>query len=206
MDLSEFLPPNSKSYLIADLEDSFNNKIVTYAEAKQYLSAFWERDSRRAGIDARVADLESQNERRRAVNFMRATAIGQGIRAATRAFDAHESAILSGSLQSSLFQCSELCEKIEELRRFSVERIYSEKSVESVELMGFQVMRSLADFFLDWVETPGDTKGRKIASVYNLKDGGTAEARVGEVVDYISGMTDSFALATYRKINGIAER
>lgn len=193
-------------YLIADLEDSFNNKIVTYAEAKQYLSAFWENDSRRAAIEARIADLEAQKECRRAVNFMRATAIGQGIRAATRAFDAHESAILSGSLQSGLFECSDLREKISELRRFSVERIYSEKSVESVELMGFQVMRSLADFFLDWVETPGDTKGRKIASVYNLKDGGTAEARVGEVVDYISGMTDSFALATYRKINGIAER
>lgn len=192
-------------YLIADLEDAFNNKIVSYGEAKKFLSAFWENDERADGINVRLNDLEKQEAWRSAVNFMRATAIGQGIRAADAAFGKHENAILAGTLEQGLFKVSTLSETIAALREFSVKKIYSARAVESVELMGFQVMQSLADFFLDWVENPDDTKGRKIASVFNLKNAGTPDARVLEVVDYIAGMTDSFALATYRKINGIAD-
>lgn len=192
-------------YLIADLEDAFNNDIIAYDDAKKYLSAFWENDVRADKINVRLRDLEKQEAWRSAVNFMRATAIGQGIRAADAAFEKHENAILTGTANQGLFELSTLKEKIAELKAFSAKRIYSVKAVESVELMGFRVMQSLADFFLDWVENPDDTKGRKIASVFKLKNAETPEARVLDVVDYIAGMTDSFALSTYRKINGIAD-
>lgn len=192
-------------YLIADLEDAFNNGIVSYADAKKFLSAFWRDDDRVAEINVRLEDLETREAWRSAVNFMRATAIGKGIRAAGTAFEEHESAILAGTAEQGLFKMSSLKNEIAELRDFSLKQIYSVRAVESVELMGFQVMQSLADFFLDWIQNPDCTKGRKIASVFNLKNAGTTESRVREVVDYIAGMTDSFALATYRKINGIAD-
>lgn len=192
-------------YLIADLEDAFNNGIVSYADAKKFLSAFWRDDDRVAEINVRLKDLETREAWRSAVNFMRATAIGKGIRAAGTAFEEHESAILAGTAEQGLFKMSSLKNEIAELRDFSLKQIYSVRAVESVELMGFQVMQSLADFFLDWIQNPDCTKGRKIASVFNLKNAGTTESRVREVVDYIAGMTDSFALATYRKINGIAD-
>ncbi len=192
-------------YLIADLEDAFNNKIISYDEAKKFLSAFWEKDVQATEISLRLEMSENRESLRSAVNFMRATAIGKGIRAASRAFAENESAILAGTAEQGLFEMSSLKNEIGALRKFSVKKIYSAQSVESVELMGFQVMQSLADFFLDWVENPGNVKGQKTASVFKLKDAGTAESRVREVVDYISGMTDSFALSTYRKINGIAD-
>ena len=76
----------------------------------------------------------------------------------------------------------------------------------AVELMGFQVMQALADFILDWAENPGSAKGEKIASVFRFRDEtGTPEGRVREAVDYISGMTDSFALATCRRLCGISD-
>lgn len=193
------------SYLIADLEDAFNTGIIAYSDVKEHLSGFWENAENRPAIEARLAKLEAGVSRRSAVNYMRATAIGQGIRAADRAFAENEKAILAGTSEASLFMCSSLKEKIKRLRAFSASRIYCAHAVESVELMGFQVVSSLAEFFIDWVNAPQSAKGKKTASVFNLKDAGTPEERVREVVDYISGMTDSFALATYRKINGIAE-
>lgn len=194
------------SYLIADLEDAFNTGIIDYSEAKEHLSGFWEDAENRNTIKERLEKLEAEKNLRSAVNYMRATAIGQGIRAADRAFEENEASILAGTMGTSLFECSSLKEKIKRLRDFSVSEIYCANAVESVELMGFQVVQSLAEFFLDWVRTPQTTKGKKTASVFKLKDAGTPQERVREVVDYIAGMTDSFALATYRKINGIAER
>lgn len=197
------------SYLIADLEDAFNTGIIDYEEAKAHLSAFWKNTESRGQIDERVAELENGASLRSAVNYMRATAIGQGIRAASETFKLRESEILQGTQTKSLFEDVQnpLCEEIRQLREFSLANIYRANAVGSIELMGFQVVQSLADFFLDWVDAPESAKSDKLATVFNFRASKKPEGkneRLLEVVDYISGMTDSFALATYRKINGIA--
>ncbi|MGN0883921.1 MAG: deoxyguanosinetriphosphate triphosphohydrolase family protein [Candidatus Spyradosoma sp.] len=195
-------------YLVADMEDSFNAKIVSYDDARHFLSAFWKHEdaARRERVETRLREMEARRDLHGAVNFMRATAIGGGIRAATEAFDANEGAILAGTFEKSLFEASRLSEEMASLRAFSLAEIYRARVVGSVELMGFQVMQALADFFLDWAENPGSAKGEKIASVFRFRDeAGTPEGRVREAVDYISGMTDSFALATYRRLCGISD-
>lgn len=195
------------SYLVADLEDAFNTGIVAYADAKKYLRKFWKNAEDCAKIEARLKKIE-KSSRRSAVNYMRATAIGQGIRAANLAFKKRENLILRGEQEKSLFddEANPLCNEIRQLRKFSRENIYRATSVESIELMGFQVVQSLADFLLDWVDDPASAKSKKMASVFKFKAAKTDDAkgeRLLEVADYISGMTDSFALATYHKLNGI---
>lgn len=197
------------SYLVADLEDAFNTGIIAYADAKEYLSKFWKNAENRAAIEMRLAKLEAEASLRSAVNFMRATAIGQGIRAVNSTFEKREDLILHGAQEKSLFddEANPLCGEIRLLREFSLKNIYRATSVESIELMGFRVVQSLADFLLDWVDDPASAKSEKMASVFKFKAAKTASAkneRLLEVVDYISGMTDSFALATYHRLNGIA--
>lgn len=73
--------------------------------------------------------------------------------------------------------------------------------------MGYKVLGELIDFFMEWVNHPSSGQSQKIAIMLQGTDvpqnnGGEA-ARLAHMLDYISGMTDSFALETYRKLTGI---
>jgi len=55
------------------------------------------------------------------------------------------------------------------------------------------------------VENPSSAKGKKIELAIHGENFSNApkEARLLHLLDTVSGMTDSFALATYRRLHGI---
>ena len=73
--------------------------------------------------------------------------------------------------------------------------------------MGYKVLGELIDFFMEWVDNPGSGQARKVAILLQgtllPADEESREKRLIHMLDYISGMTDSFALETYRKLTGI---
>lgn len=188
------------SYLIADLEDAFVSKIVSFDAVRTYLFPFLSgRERSRAESIARDEDEES------AVHYVRAVAIGAGIRVVSETFLAREDALLAGTQERSLLEDSEFAGAMKALRDFSLANVYNAPSVVEIELMGFRVIEALMGFFFEWVRKPKTAKGRKIALMLRGNDleNNSEEARLLHLLDAISGMTDSFALATYRKLHGI---
>lgn len=136
---------------------------------------------------------------------MRAVAIGAGIRVASGVFLDREAELLAGTQNVSLLDASEFSDEMKRLRAFSFSEIYNAQSVVEIELMGFRVIEALLGFFFEWVRNPDSAKGRKIALMLRGEgfSGKTEEERLLHLLDVVSGMTDSFALATYRRLHGI---
>jgi len=89
----------------------------------------------------------------------------------------------------------------------SYEKIYHSKPVLDIELSGFQIMETLMEVFIDAAVNPkrfySQQLIRRVSSQYDIHSE-DLETRIMAIIDYISGMTDVYALDIYQKIKGIA--
>jgi len=141
------------------------------------------------------------------IAYLRSSVIGLLIRECTRVFLDHEQEILSGTFEGSLIK--RIAERPAAAYKHSVEvsinKIYRSRDVLDVELAGFRIISTLLELMIDAVTSPEKTYSKllidRVSSQYNIKAPVLYE-RIQAVLDYISGMTDVFALDLYRKING----
>lgn len=86
-------------------------------------------------------------------------------------------------------------------------KIYQSKTVTDVELSGYKIMETLMDAFVGAAVHPETFHSkqliRRASSQYDIHSD-NLETRIMAVADYISGMTDVYALDIYQKINGIS--
>ena len=89
----------------------------------------------------------------------------------------------------------------------SKEKIYKSKPVLDVELSGYKIMATLMEAMVSAAVDPSRFYSRqlisRVSSQYDI-DADDLETRIMAVIDYISGMTDVYALDVYQKINGIS--
>ena len=194
-------------YEIMDIEDSHKLKILSFDETEHLLLNFFDEDTQRK-IKQRIIDegLTDENEK---VVYMRACVIGKLENECAKAFLDHEAAILSGTFEGSLIDhisprqkdAYKLCEKT------SFTKIYHSKPVLDIELSGYKIMATLMEVFIDAAVNPtrfySQQLIRRVSSQYDIENA-NLEERIMAVIDYISGMTDIYALDIYQKINGIS--
>ena len=194
-------------YEIMDIEDSHKLKILTFDETKRLLLDFFDETVKKS-IEERIINegITDDNEK---VIYMRACVIGKLENACAQAFIEHEEEILSGRFHGCLIdsipepqrsayrQCTEV----------SKQKIYKSKPVLDVELSGFKIMETLMEIMTEAAVHPDRFYSRQLISRVSSQYDITApdlETRLMAVVDYISGMTDVYALDIYQKINGIS--
>ena len=121
----------------------------------------------------------------------------------------HEQEILAGTLQGSLIDhvAPLVRDAYRHCTEVSVQRIYNSKPVLDVELSGYKIMETLMDTLIEAATAPGkfhsEQLRKRFSSQYDINSDDFA-TRVMAVIDYISGMTDIFALDIYQKIQGIS--
>ncbi len=191
------------SYLIADLEDAFLSKIITFEETVEQLFklAHFPADAQN-----KVMTEKNRLDAEAAVRYARAIAVGRCIRAVADTLDKHYNDILSGCFRKSLMKHSPYAKEYEEVRGFSVQQIYSHESVIKVEVTGFNVIKKLMELYLQWVDEPDSPLSKKIACILHADKAklNDPDYRFAHVIDYVSGMTDSYALKTYTDLFGCA--
>lgn len=194
-------------YEIMDIEDAHKLKILSFEETAHLLMGFFDEETQRH-IKQRIADegLTDNNEK---VVYMRACAVGKLENKCVEAFVANEEAILNGTFEGSLI------EHIDETQRqaykhcstLSYQRIYHSKPVLDVELAGYKIMQTLMETMIEAAVNPerfySQQLLRRFSSQYDIQSP-DLETRIMAVIDYISGMTDVYALEIYQKINGIS--
>ena len=194
-------------YEIMDIEDSHKLKILSFAETEHLLLSFFDGDIQQK-IRQRIIDEEMTDENEKVV-YMRASVIGKLENECVAAFLAHEEEILAGTFEGSLIdhiserqkKAYKKCEKI------SYSKIYQSKPVLDIELSGYQIMATLMEVFIEAAVNPSRFYSkqllRRVSSQYDIENE-NLEERIMAVIDYISGMTDIYALDIYQKINGIS--
>ena len=190
-----------------DIEDAHKLKLLSYDETERLLLNFFPEEGRES-LRQRIIDegITDENEK---VVFLRASVIGLLERECVQVFVDHEEEILAGTFKGSLVEhmgdvpreAYKRCTKV------SLERIYRSKIVLDIELSGYKIMESLIDQMIDAVLYPDRFYSKqligRVSSQYEI-DADDLETRIMAVIDYISGMTDVYALDVYQKINGIS--
>lgn len=192
-------------YEIMDIEDAHKLKILSFEETRNLLLAFFEENMQRA-VQERI-EKENITDANEQVVYMRACVIGKLENECADAFIAHEAEIMAGTFQESLIKSINDRQRkaYEECTKIAYNRIYRSKPVLDIELGGYRIMETLMQQMMGAIVTPARFYSqellRRVSSQYEI-DAPEMHTRVMAVIDFISGMTDVFALDFYQKING----
>jgi dGTPase len=194
-------------YEIMDLEDAHKLKLLSYEEIASLLLDFFD-ETTKNHILKRIVDegLTDDNEK---VVYLRACVIGKLENECVKAFVNHEQEILSGTFTGSLIDhiSSLQAEAYRKCAALSKQRIYRSKVVLDVELSGYKIMETLMLQMTEAIMHPERYYSQqligRVSSQYAINSP-DLETRIMAVIDYISGMTDVYALDVYQKINGIS--
>src|SRR5690606_35343288 len=190
-------------YNIIDLEDAHHLKILSYREVEELLLPLCGGQDLRARLDA----LEDRGSR---VELLRAKAINTLIHGAAEVFVKNQAKFLSGTFTSSLIDALEpkIVSQMKLISKISVERIYNASTVVQIEIAGYHVMNALLDEFIPaYLKTNKSMFDKKLVAMIPQQfhtDRVDAYSKIRAVLDFVSGMTDVYAIELYRKIKGIS--
>lgn len=192
-------------YQVMDIEDAHRLKLLTPAETQELLLGFFEGEQKDK-VQRGMGYIDDANER---VAYLRSRVIGLLVHECSEAFIQHEEEILEGKFTTPLIDCiSETpkqayayCSKV------AFKKIYNSSDVVDIEVAGHQIISVLLDKLLDAVINPQKSYSKllldRIPSQYETT-ADSAYVRIMSILDYISGMTDVYALDLYRKIYGMS--
>ena len=194
-------------YEIMDLEDAHKVKILSYDQVSKLFLDFFDEETQ-GRIKQRIIDEQLTDENEMVV-YLRACVIGKLENECVKTFVAHEEEILNGTFEGSLIDhiSPQQCEAYKRCAKLSVQKIYKSRPVLDVELSGYQIMATLMDKMTEAVMNPERYYSQqligRVSSQYDI-NADDLETRLMAIIDYISGMTDVYALDVYQKINGIS--
>ena len=190
-------------YQMMDIEDAHKLKLLTHDETKGLYMLFFD-EKRKKRIEEVCRIVTDVNEQ---IAYLRSSVIGALIKECTRVFTENEEKILTGEFEGTLIMhiCSPLKEAYDNCSAIAFQRIYRSSDVLDIELAGFRVISTLIDLMINAVRSPEKAYSQllinRISGQYNV-NAPTLYGKIQAVLDYISGMTDVYALDLYRKIKG----
>lgn len=193
-------------YQVMDIEDAHKLQILSSRETHSLLSGFFEGDdvfaSERNKVFETVTDVNEQ------VSYLRAKTINKLVNECIHIFIADYNNIMEGKRSKSLIDSLEGNSRraMAACMNVAVNKIYNHSSVIEVELAGYNILGTLLEEFIPAVIHPSDHYSKKLISLLPEQfkfDGGGLYERIQGILDFISGMTDLYALDLYRKIKGI---
>lgn len=201
-------------YRIIDLEDGLRLGRVSYEEVEQlYLNVIKE-------IKPQWRSKFPEWDDNGRINYLRALVFGAAVRELVEAFTTNESSLLEGAFQGDLLSRTPSSDAFDSMKLLAVKNVYSMRGVLEIEAAGFEIIPGLLEAFADAVEKVAAEretykkcpKSRKLIDLMprefrENRDGHIHHdpyLRLLGVVDFVAGMTDSFALSLYRRIKGIA--
>jgi dGTPase len=189
-------------YTIIDFEDGINLGLIQEELALEYLINLV-RDS----INTKKYHLLSTTQDR--LSYLRALAINTLINEVVTIFMKHEESILEGNFSKALLDVSHYEAQIKDIIKVSIEKIYQSKEVIEKEISGYEVINQLLNSF---TTTTLNVLNGKVSNYDSLIlkilpktldiNNGTVYENILAICHYISKLSDSNAILTYRKLKG----
>jgi len=195
-------------YQLMDLEDAHKLKIHNFDQTRSLLMGFFDPQTESKQIKRINETLNLVSDPNEQIAYLRASVIGKLVKQCVDVFWDKQTDIFSGQFQNPLIDhvLPTSLEAIKEIKDISVRNIYHDRSVVEIEISGYQIIGTLLEVFIEAILNPEEGISKKmlmlIPDQYRGKHSSTYE-KVQAVVDFVSGMTDLYALDLYRKIKGI---
>lgn len=191
-------------YKIMDIEDAHKLGILSTEETIALFMNFFpeERQQKMCKTMQVVSDTNEQ------IAYLRSSVIGLLVDECAKIFLENETRILKGEFEETLIKSiGELPNSAYKYAtKISIKKIYKTKDVVDIELAGHRIIGFLLDTFISAIKTPEKEYSKLILSripeQYEI-DSPSTYGQIMAVLDFVSGMTDVYALDLYRKITGI---
>ena len=196
-------------YTIVDLEDGFRVGLLDFDEVATPMREAIA-DPR---LESRLAGFRDDKER---IEYLRARAINQVANQVAKAFLDYEGELLDGSFRSELLDEIPARDAVAKMKDLGYGRVYVAEQVLEIEAAGFRVLGGLLQFFVEAVEEvatspkpslSAKTLVRLLPKQFLGMDGKPDPdpyTRLIQLTDFVSGMTDSYAVSLYKKLTGIS--
>lgn len=193
-------------YNIIDLEDGCRLGLVSVTDTIDLMAGILKTDFN----PEKANRIKSVDEK---IGVLRAMAIGKLINDAVDVFLQNETEILSGEFDHALTDLGLYKNELKAIIDISIIKIYRARHVVEIEAAGFEVLPGLLEEFIKAAEhLVKKNQSSKYANLARLLPGETIAViqanpdstylHFREIIDFVSGMTDTHALSLYRKIKG----
>lgn len=192
-------------YQIMDIEDAQKLRLLTKEEVFELFLGFFE-GKRLADIERTIRMVNDTNEQ---IAYLRSCIIGLLVDECTQEFLDHETLFLEGAYQKPLIEgISDVARSAyKRCSEVAYEKIYVSRDVVDIELAGYYIFGYLLETIIDAMMKPDHAYSRlllsRVPEQYNVR-ASTTYGKIQCALDYISGMTDVYALDLYRKITGMS--
>lgn len=190
-------------YRVMDLEDGFRLGLIPFKETEEMMIPL---------INKQALKGYKEKDEKDRIGYLRAIAISELVNELAKVFLDEEKNILSGKFENELISEIKRAKALNRIKEISVAKIYKSRSVVEREVAGYEVLGGLLDTFIDSYNEAYEKKiSSKNKSVFALLPNRISEdisddlyLRLLRIIDFVSGMTDSFAVSLFRKIKGIS--
>jgi dGTPase len=198
-------------YRVIDIEDGFRLGHLSFQEA---MDLFYPILPDRSRQQARLNGISGDKEK---IEYLRAKVISEAISEVLSCFLDHEAEMMAGRFDEPLMNHIEKRDEMERLIEVAMDKIYCAPEVVEIETAGFQVVSELLERFiqiLDDIAEHGEAASPRSQMMVRLipvqfvgpnrRPAGDAYTRLLRLTDFVSGMTDSYAVSLYKKVTGIS--
>lgn len=195
-------------YHVVDIEDGYKLGCLSYEDTVDLLKPI------------SCKDINNNINKKEHIEYLRATAVGSMIRDVARCFIEKHDDIMSGNIVKDIVSKTCFADDFLKLKKVAKKHVYIHKDIIEVEAAGFNVLGSLLGIFVEAVEEAFDCKKRgtplhswERTILKMIPDSFIGEdsipvddryERTQRIFDFVSGMTDSYAVSMYKKIQGIS--
>lgn len=192
-------------YSVIDIEDGFKLGRIRFAEAEERLCNLLRR------MPPRYKEITDEPWK---IAYLRAKVIGDLIDMAVEVFLDREAEIIAGRMPGDLMAETPVARQLDEIAAFTRARIFETRERFQTEVMGGEILTSLLDAFcfahLAFEKSGGrlDSLAPRQKALLRLMPQ-PPQAGIGRyewlltVTDFISGMTDSYALKQFQRLRGL---
>lgn len=193
-------------YHVMDIEDGFRSGYVTYEELdalhRPWLSA------------EQLQRAQSIESRGRRAEYFRAVTVGAMVYEAVQVFEHHYEGLMNGAFDDELSANMPRAREFKMFKSLAKSKVYRARPVLEVEACGFEVIAGLLGSFVDAIDVKarkrptGKARARTLLALVPGAGGDIEKLSPYErlllATDFVSGMTDSFAVELYQRIRGIS--
>lgn len=199
-------------YSIIDYEDAHRLGILSFEEVREDFMQILLQDKHTDQSRLRQNLENLREDKNESVAYLRAKVINTLVQACADAFLANRDTIIKGDFKPSLIGSLEAFQNpLKRIEKKSIGRIYNHDSVMKIELAGFKIMSGLIEDFVEAALLPKEQRQKRhqkvlglIPNQFRFEDGDRPYQKVMCILDFVSGMTDNYALELYRNLRGIS--
>ena len=204
---------DSICYLVMDIEDSYNKGWYSYEYISKKLSNISE------SVDNKLKQLNEEEKGLGAETTkmvkLRIHLISELVKIAVKNFVVNLESICRGDYNKELIHDdpNALADKLAD---FTYNKVFIKREIQHLELTGHSVLSGLLDYYMNFIFNNSDDYSKRARGIISnsLIRAALIENRIKKfeelndyykirvIVDYISGMTDQFALNQYQKLSG----